>query len=67
MHDLLLPGEIRNIKLDRVVLVVEVELPNEEFLGSVLWLVEMAHLRRDRLADVADIGVKWLAAHCFFG
>ena len=67
LYDLLLAGKVRNIKLDRVVFVVEVELPNEEFFGSESESVEFAHLRRDRLADVADVGVEWLAAHCFLG
>ena len=66
-HDLLLAGQVRNIKLDGVVLVIEVELPDEKFLGPILSLIEIAHLRRDCLADVADVGVKWLAAHCFLG
>jgi hypothetical protein len=64
LHNLLFAGEHRIIKLDRVVFVVETELPNEKFLGSILMSVEFAHLRRDRLADVANIGVEWLAAHC---
>lgn len=35
LHDLLLSGEHRVIKLDCVVLVVEVELPEEKFLRPV--------------------------------
>ena len=69
LHDLLLAGEHRVVQLDRVVFVVEAELPDVKLLRSTLvndcsGREGMWYLRGNCLANIANVGVKWLATHC---